>query len=96
MVATFRSFLRSDYHSEIVAGIIEYLQERGFSNLVILESSWVGDKTAEAAEVCGYYELSERYHVPFIDLQKDTYKTYPCQGMKLKICDEVKSLDFFD
>lgn len=35
-------------HSEIVAGIIEYLQERGFSNLVMLESSWVGDKTAEA------------------------------------------------
>ena len=70
-------------HSEIVAGIIEYLQERGFSNLVMLESSWVGDKTAEAAEVCGYYELSERYHVPFIDLQKDTYQTYSCQGMEL-------------
>ena len=81
-------------HSEIVAGIIEYLQERDFSNLVMLESSWVGDKTAEAAEVCGYYELSERYHVPFIDLQKDTYQTYFCQGMELKICDEVKSLDF--
>ena len=32
--------------------------------------------------------------MPFIDLQKDTYQTYSCQGMELKICDEVKSLDF--
>lgn len=27
-------------HPEIVAGIIEYLQERGFQNLVMLEGSW--------------------------------------------------------
>ena len=94
MVAPSEASYGATTHSEIVAGIIEYLQERGFSNLVMLESSWVGDKTAEAAEVCGYYELSERYHVPFIDLQKDTYQTYSCQGMELKICDEVKSLDF--
>ena len=29
-------------HPEIVAGIIEYLQERGFQNLVMLEGSWGG------------------------------------------------------
>ena len=39
-------------HPEIVAGIIEYLQERGFCNLVMLEGSWVGDKTGDAVEVC--------------------------------------------
>ena len=32
-------------HPEIVAGIIEYLQERNFINIVIMEGSWVGDKT---------------------------------------------------
>ena len=30
-------------HPEVVAGIIEYLQENGFRNLVIAEGSWVGD-----------------------------------------------------
>lgn len=31
-------------HPEVVAGIIEYLQERDFQNLVMLEGSWVGIK----------------------------------------------------
>ena len=35
-------------HPEIVAGIIEYLQEKGFAKIAILEGSWVGDKTTEA------------------------------------------------
>ena len=41
-------------HPEVVAGIIEYLQESSFENLVMLEGSWVGDRTGEAVEVCGY------------------------------------------
>ena len=32
-------------HPEVVAGIIEYLKEHGFRDLVMLEGSWVGDKT---------------------------------------------------
>ena len=55
-------------HPEIVAGIIEYLQEHGFFNLVILEGSWVGDKTAEAAELCGYYDMSRNYQVEFLSI----------------------------
>lgn len=81
-------------HPEIVAGIIEYLKEKGFENLVMLEGSWVGDKTAEAAELCGYYDLSEKYQVDFRDMQKDQYQTYDCAGLDLKICDEAIKLDF--
>lgn len=81
-------------HPEIVAGIIEYLQERGFQNLVMLEGSWVGDSTKEAAELCGYYDLSEKYQVEFLDMQKDSYEEYDCKGWKLKICTQAKSLDF--
>ena len=53
-------------HPEIVAGIIEYLQERGFKDLVMLEGSWVGDKTEDTARLCGYYDLSEKYGVEFL------------------------------
>lgn len=81
-------------HSEIVAGIIEYLQEHGFQDMVMLEGSWVGDKTAEAAELCGYYALSRQYGVEFLDMQKDRYESYDCEGLDLKICDEAKKLDF--
>lgn len=81
-------------HPEIVAGIIEYLKEHGFENLVILEGSWVGDKTRDAVEVCGYDRLSEQYGVPFLDMQKDSSSVHDCGGMELKICDEVGKLDF--
>ncbi len=81
-------------HPEIVAGIIEYLQERGFKELVMLEGSWVGDKTEDTARLCGYYDLSEKYGVEFLDMQKDNYETYDCEGLELKICDEAMKLDF--
>ena len=81
-------------HTEVLAGIIEYLQMHHFRNIVIAEGSWVGDRTPECFKICGYYELSDRYGVPLIDTQKDTSHTVNCAGMKLKICDCVKDIDF--
>lgn len=81
-------------HPEVVAGIIEYLKESGFENLVMLEGSWVGDRTEEAYEVCGYRELSEKYGVPFWDTQKDKGVLKLCAGLELHICESVEKLDF--
>ena len=41
-------------HTEIIAGILEYLKEHGFHRMMILEGSWVGDRTSDVFEVCGY------------------------------------------
>ena len=81
-------------HPEIVAGIIEYLQERGYKKIAVLEGSWVGDKTTEAYEVCGYCELSEKYQVPFWDMQKDKGIERDCKGVKLNICERVADVNF--
>ena len=81
-------------HPEIVAGIIEYLQERSCQHIVMLESSWVGDKTSESMEVCGYDRLVEKYNVPFWDMQLDESSEVDCAGMRLQICSSVKKLDF--
>lgn len=81
-------------HPEVVAGIIEYLQENGFTNLMMLEGSWVGDSTEDAKEVCGYNALSEHYGVPFFDTQKDSYTKKDCMGMDLFICDVMEQVDF--
>ena len=81
-------------HPEIVAGIIEYLQENGYGNIAILEGSWVGDKTTEAYEVCGYRELTEKYQVPFWDMQKDKGIERDCRGMKLNVCERAANIDF--
>ncbi len=81
-------------HPEVVAGIIEYLQERGFSRIVVLEGSWVGDQTQKAFEYCGYCTLSEQYGVELWDTQKDSAHKKDCAGMKLSICDMVDRIDF--
>ncbi|MDO4634129.1 MAG: DUF362 domain-containing protein [Eubacteriales bacterium] len=81
-------------HPEIVEGILIYLQEHGFRNLLMLEGSWVGDRTSEAIEVCGYDRLSEKYRVEFLDTQKDrTYKK-DCSGLELELCAAAKEIDF--
>ncbi|MDO4978032.1 MAG: DUF362 domain-containing protein [Eubacteriales bacterium] len=81
-------------HPEVVAGIVEYLQEHGIFNPVIMEGSWIGDKTSEAYEYCGYRQLCEMYDIKFIDAQQSKSTLVDCQGMKLKICDCVNSVDF--
>jgi uncharacterized protein (DUF362 family) len=79
---------------EIVAGIIEYLNSKGFNNLVILEGSWVGDRTSRAFKACGYEEIAKRYNVKLIDLQKDNYRQYEIDDISINICDKAMELDF--
>lgn len=81
-------------HTEIVAGILEYLKENGFYRMMILEGSWVGDRTSDVFEVCGYQQICDDYDVEFCDTQKDKSFTKDCSGLELKICNSVKKVDF--
>ena len=81
-------------HPEIAEGIIEYLRENGFENLCMLEGAWVGARTKDAADVCGYTDLSKKTGVPFIDTQTDSFTEKNCGGMNLKICDSALRLDY--
>ncbi len=81
-------------HPEIVAGIIEYLKEHGFRDIVIAEGSWVGDRTSEAFDVCGYIRLSEQYGVKLLDAQKEAYHKKECAGMELEVSDIADRIDF--
>ncbi|NLY44091.1 MAG: DUF362 domain-containing protein [Clostridiaceae bacterium] len=79
---------------EIVAGLIEYLKSKGHDRIVIMEGSWLGDRTSEAFKVCGYENLSRKYNVPLIDLQKDKYKEYEVGGLRINLCDYVTKVDY--
>ncbi len=81
-------------HPEVVAGIAEYLHAHGFSNLTVLESSWVGDKTAEAFEYCGYNALAKEYRLSLLDLQKNRGIRVNGAGMSLSVCAAAFDLDF--
>lgn len=79
---------------ELVQGIIEYFQSKGYMNISILEGSWIGDRTSKAFKVCGYEDISERYNVPLIDLQKDSYTEYSVDGLKLNTCSKISEIDY--
>ena len=73
-------------HPEVVEGLLQYLQEHGFRNLRIMEGSWVGDRTEESFQVCGYDRLAEQYGVELIDAQKEPAVSKDCGGMELHLC----------
>lgn len=82
-------------HPEVVSGIIEYLKAEGFSDITVLEGSWVGDRTQEAFEYCGYNALAKTYGVRLFDTQKDSSYESDCgDGIRLNICSIMKSIDF--
>lgn len=80
-------------HPDFCAGIISFLQEKGFENISIMEGSWVGDRTERAFKVCGYSTISKKYAVPLVDLQQDT--SVFCEGSngEYRICQSILELD---
>jgi len=78
----------------IVSAFIEYLKEHGHDNIVILESSWVGDSTKRAFKICGYEDISKKYNVPLFDIKQDTYTVKTYNGMNMEVSSKVLSLDF--
>ncbi|HAN94529.1 MAG TPA: iron-sulfur cluster-binding protein [Firmicutes bacterium] len=79
---------------QLVEGVIQYLQDHGHKNIVVLEGSWIGDSTRRAFQVCGYTELAERYGVELVDLQKDSFHPRKVMELELLVCDELSRVDF--
>ncbi|MCL1811998.1 MAG: DUF362 domain-containing protein [Treponema sp.] len=81
-------------HPEIAAGLIAYLRKNGFSDIVILEGSWVGGSTTGAFSACGYKTLAKEAGVELIDTKTGSYKAVDCRGITIEICDSALALDF--
>ncbi|MDO5448656.1 MAG: DUF362 domain-containing protein [Clostridia bacterium] len=82
-------------HPSVVAGLIEYLRENGFYNIVIMESAWYGEETENALVASGFDSLCREYDVPFIDIKKATSHKRDCGGMELDVTDAINDIDFF-
>ena len=94
LVSPVPAIMGSTTHPEVVSGLIEYLFENGFHNICIAEGSWVGDKTEDSFEVCGYNAISQKYGVPLVDTQKCSGVERECNGLRLNICDCLDDIDF--
>ena len=81
-------------HPQVVEGVLLYLRQNGFSDLVVMESSWVGDRTADSLLVTGFGDLCKRMGVPFLDLQEDRGVAVNAAGMELNICERVLTADY--
>ena len=81
-------------HPEIVEGIILYLKENGYQKIMICEGSWVGDKTEDAFEYCGFRSIADRYGITLLDTQKDSSFSAKGGNLSLKICSCVRQIDF--
>ena len=81
-------------HAGVLSGCVEYLQEHGFRDISVIESSWVGDRTDRAMKVCGYDEVCRRYNVPFCDLKKDRTKQVQTPLRPMQICCRALDADF--
>lgn len=79
---------------ELVAGVIRYLQDHGIHRIVIMESSWVGDCTAEAFQICGYEALSREFGVTLIDLKTDSFEEVDIDGFKINVCRQPLTVDY--
>lgn len=81
-------------HAELLAGVIEYLQEHGFERISVMESSWVGERTPASLRACGYDKVMKEYNVPFVDLQKDKSHAHDAKGMSIQVCDAAFFVDY--
>lgn len=81
-------------HPEIAETIIQYLQEKGYRNLCIIESAWVGDSTQRGFAVCGYDKMSKKYNVPLYDVKRDSYIARTVDGVRIEMSERVMGLDY--
>ena len=81
-------------HVEIITEVIEYLQEKGFRDISIMEGSWVGDDTERAFRVNGYNDISKKYGVKLFDLKKDKYVRKSAGGIDMEVSQKVLETDY--
>jgi Uncharacterized conserved protein len=81
-------------HPEVVAGVIEFLQDCGCTNITIMEGSWVGDDTRRAFSACGYEALAKRYGVKLHDLKKDAATPVDTPAGPIKVCKSILAADY--
>ena len=81
-------------HPGVLSGCIEYLQENGFSDISVIESSWIGETTSRSMKVCGYDRVCEKYGVSFFDLKKDQTRGVDTPLRRMDICCRALDADY--
>ena len=81
-------------HAGVLSGCIEYLKESGFSDISIIESSWIGGNTQRSFKACGYDKVCEKYSVPFYDLKTDKMRMVDTPLRPMEIAAKALDADY--
>ena len=81
-------------HPEVLGALLSYLREKGFENLTVLESSWVGEDTGRAVRKSGLLDMCREQGVPFHDTKKDRAVAVDGAGMELQVCARALEMDY--
>lgn len=81
-------------HTEIIIALIKYLQDKGFYNIKIVESSWIGASTKNGFKENGYYKISEKYNVCLVDVKDDKYIKVKRENITVEMSKEIMDCDF--
>lgn len=81
-------------HAGVLSGCMEYLQGHGFTNISVIEGSWVGDDTGRAFHITGYDKVCKQYGVPYYDLKRDKTRTVKTALRPMEICCRALDADF--
>jgi len=73
-------------HPGVLSGCIEYFLDNGFTDISIIEGSWVGDETGRAMRRAGYDDVCREYDVPFYDLKHDETESVDTPFGPISIC----------
>ena len=81
-------------HAGVLSGCIEYLQEAGFTDISIIEGSWIGGNTQDSVKVCGYDKVCRKYDVPFYDLKRDKTRRVDTPLRPMDISERALDADY--
>lgn len=78
----------------LVTGVVKYLKNHGLHNIVIMESSWLGEDTNKAYRICGYEKIRDTYEVKLVNLKKDKVREIALHNVLFHICEQVLQVDY--
>ena len=81
-------------HPQIVEALIVHLQAQGFSDIAIVESSWIGESTQRSFKAHGYDTLARKYGIGLVDVKQDRYVTVSSHGYEVEMSKKIMEADF--
>jgi uncharacterized protein (DUF362 family) len=99
LVASRKDWIGIDTDPRVIEALVKCLKDRGVHRITVGDGSGMGNNATKAFEYCGYRDLSIRYGLRLVDLEKDEFikKPVSMEGpfKNLEIARTVHECDFF-